>query len=279
MNQANELFHYRLSQPASSVLPGAHAGKLLGAGQLFKRHEALLASPDPRRIDLRASLLDPFQQYRVRVFQQPSKLSVYVVVDLSASMRHQLAHISQFVWSAAQSAVQLGDDFGFIGCGETLHPHWILPARSALRPVQELLVRLQGLQALTHAESLTHVNSLLPNKRSLLFLVSDGHFSLQRLPAILQPLARHAVVPMIWWHSAEINHLPEWGLVRLQDAENRRSRTLLLRPALKQRIIQAYEQRKTLLRQGFRAFGMEPLFLTDAYQAADVNRYFQQHSL
>ncbi len=55
MTQAIESFHYRLAHPGYSVFPGAHPGQMVGSGQLFKRHEPLLASPDPRRIDLRAS--------------------------------------------------------------------------------------------------------------------------------------------------------------------------------------------------------------------------------
>jgi hypothetical protein len=67
--------------------------------------------------------------------------------------------------------------------------------------------------------------------------------------------------------------------VRFKDAESRRSRTLLMRPVLKQRIIQAFEQRRLQLRQCFRAFGMEPLFLSNDYRADTLNRYFQQQAL
>lgn len=279
MNQAIASFHYRLAQPGVSVFPGAHPGRMVGGCQLFKRHEPLLASPDPRRIDLRASLLDPFQQYRVRVFQQHSQLTVYVIADLSASMVGKLPALGDFVLSAAQSALQLGDRFGFIGCGTNLDQHWLLPAGAAMPPVRELVKRLPAFRGQSAADSLAQIAPLLPARRCLLFLVSDCHFSLCRLQAILQPLTRHAVVPMVWWEPAEYAGLPDWGLVRFRDAENRRSRTLFMRPNLKQRIAQVFEQRRRQLQHSFRAFGMEPLFLTGAYRAESLTRYFQRQAL
>lgn len=279
MNKPIESFHYRLAHPGYSVFPGAHPGQMVGSGQLFKRHEPLLASPDPRRIDLRASLLDPFQQYRVRVFQQHSKLSVYVIADLSASMTDKLPAVAELVLSAAQSALQIGDHFGFIGCGHAIDHQWLLPAGPAMQPVRELVNRLQGLRDQTSADSLSQVAPLLPHKRCLLLLVTDSHFSIKRLQAILQPLTPHAVAPIVWWHTNEYSDLPDWGLVRFKDAESHRSRTLWMRPVLKQRIIQAFEQRRQQLRQCFRAFGMEPLFLNNDYRADTLNRYFQQQVL
>jgi uncharacterized protein (DUF58 family) len=279
MTQAIETFHYRLARPGYSVFPGAHPGQIVGNGQLFKRHEPLLASPDPRRIDLRASLLDPFNGYRVRVFQQHSKLTVTVVADLSASMTVRLTMLADFLLSAAQSALQLGDSFGFIGCGPRLDHRWLLPASPAMQPVREMSRRLINLRADGSADSLSRIAPLLPKRRSLLFLVSDCHFSLTRLRTILQPLTSHAVVPVVWWDAAEYQDLPEWGLVRFKDAESRRARTLLMRPDLKQRIIQSFEQRQAALRQTFRSFGMEPMFLSDAYRAESMTQYFQQHIL
>ncbi len=279
MNQPITSFHYRLKQPGISVFPGTHPGRMVGSGQLFKRHEPLLASPDPRRIDLRASLLDPFLQYRVRVFQQHSQLSVYVVADLSASMAGKLPALGDFVLSAAQSALQLGDSFGFIGCGRTPDHRWLLPAGLSMQPIRQLVERLRLFPGHSTANGLQHIAPFLPGRRCLIFLVSDCHFALDRLRAILQPLTPHAVVPMVWWDTAEFSALPEWGLLRLRDAESRRSRTLLMRPVLKQRIIAAFEQRRQQLRHTFRGFGMEPLFLSDAYRADAMNGYFQQYPL
>ncbi|MGY6277887.1 DUF58 domain-containing protein [Methylomonas sp. MgM2] len=272
-------FHYRLAHPGYSLFPGAHPGQMVGSGQLFKRHEPLLASPDPRRIDLRASLLDPFGDYRVRVFQQHSKLAMYAVADLSASMAGKMPAVADFVLSAAQSALETGDSFGFIGCGPNLERRWLLPAGQSMQAVREMTQRMRAFRAQGRADSLSQISPLLPARRSLLFLLSDWHFPLITIKRILQPLTPHAVVPLVVWGEAEYTGLPEWGLLRFKDAENGCGKTLLMRPELKRRIVQAFEQRKRLLRQTFRGYGMEPLFFSGAYRADLMTRYFQQHAL
>ena len=284
MSNTIETFQYRLAHPGYSVYPGAHPGQLIGSGQLFKRHEPLLASPDPRRIDLRASFLDPFNSYRVRVFQQHSKLSVYVIADLSASMAYRgaqckLKTLADFVLSAAQSALQNGDSFGFIGCGQKLENRWLLPAGSSLEPVRKLIGQFEALPTHDTADSLLLLTPFLPPRRSLLFLVSDCHFSLARLRQILQPLTPHAVVPLVLWDEKEYADLPNWGLVRFKDIENRGFRTLFMRPTFKQRIIQAFQQRRELLQHAFRSYGMEAVFLSGAYRPELLTRYFQQQML
>lgn len=279
MSKAVPSFHYRLAHPGYSVFPGAHPGQTVGGGQLFKRHEPLLASPDPRRIDLRASVLDPFQHYRVRVFQQHSKLAVYVIADLSASMRGKLPLLADFVLSAAQSALECGDSFGFIGCGPSLDRRWLLPASQTLQPARDLAIRLTDYQAHGKADSLQRAATLLPARRSLVFLVSDCHFDPASLRKLLRPLTPHAVVPMVAWDEAEYRRLPEWGLARFKDAENGRERTLLMRPDLKRRIVQAFEDRREQLRRIFRAFGMEPIFFSGSYRAEAMDHYFLRHAL
>lgn len=140
-------------------------------------------------------------------------------------------------------------------------------------------LRLAQWQPNGTADSLQQISPLLPTRRSLLFLVSDCHFSLIRLRQILQPLTSHVVVPLVWWDAAEYQDLPEWGLVRFKDAESRYARTMLMRPYLKQRIIQSFEQRRIALTDTFRSFGMEPLFFSGEYRAETMTQYFQQHPL
>jgi len=84
----NTVFYYRKSAQYN-VFPGANAGKTEGNGLLFKQHKPLISAPDLRHIDLRASMLNPFSQYQVKSFQQQSRLDVFLLADLSASMGYQ----------------------------------------------------------------------------------------------------------------------------------------------------------------------------------------------
>jgi len=275
-----ETLHYRLPWQSSSVYPGAHPGQMIGAGQLFKRHEPLIASPDPRRIDLRASVLDPFSSYRVRVYQQQSSVNVYLIADMSASMGYadKQQTLIRFLLTAAHSAFDYGDKFGFIGCTDRIEHCWLLPASHHFGRVSALAKQLESLTFTGSANGLQNAAAFLPAERSLVFLLSDCHFPLPQLRAILGSLQAHDVIPLVLWNQHEYTTLPNWGLISFQDMENHATRTLFMRPALRQKIIAAYQQRQQDLKHIFRAFGNEPLFITEGYSTQTINRHLQQRA-
>jgi uncharacterized protein (DUF58 family) len=277
-------FIYRLGQPSTHVYPGAHPGRLTGAGQLFKAHVPLMANPDTRRIDLRASLLNPFQSYWVKVFQQHSQTTLYMIADLSGSMGIEgqssvMQVMSQFMLSAALSAYQTGDRFGFIGCDTGISSKWHIPAGHHWGIVQKMAGQLADSNPVGTSSGLLKTPALISSQNALIFLVSDFHFDLAVLKALLPQLNKHAVVPVVLWNDVAYSDLPEWGIVKFKDKENGVTRTLLMRPAFKKRIIDAFAQRKADLQQCFRSLGTEPLFITQGYQAETVTRYFQARAL
>jgi uncharacterized protein (DUF58 family) len=273
-----ETLLYRLPWQSSAVYPGAHPGQMIGAGQLFKRHEPLVASPDPRRIDLRASVLDPFTTYRVRVYQQQSTANIYLLADMSASMGYtdKKQTLLQFLQTAANSAFSYGDKFGFFGCNDHIEHRWMLPASQQSGRVPTLLKQLERHTFTGNANGLQRAVAFLPSRRSLVFLLSDCHFPLYQLRAVLGSLQGHDVIPLVLWNQDEYATLPNWGLISLQDMENNATRTLFMRPALRQKIIAAYQQRQDDLKNIFRAFGNEPLFITERYSTQTINRHLQQ---
>jgi uncharacterized protein (DUF58 family) len=281
MSIAPDIFRYRPARPVAGVFPGAHPGQMVGGGQLFKRHEPLIASPDPRRIDLRASVLDPFGGYRVRVYQQKSTLDVYLIADLSASMSfsgrsNKQRVLVDFLLSAAGSAFSYGDNFSFIGCGRQFEQRWLVQGCRQMGRIRALANQLQSHVFAQGSESLPETARFLPASRALVFLLSDFHFGADRLHSLMHALSRHDVVPLVLWDSAEYLDLPPWGQIKYQDMENGSLRTLFMRPALRRKIVLAYEQRRRQVQQAFRAFGAEPLFFDGHYQAAHVDHYFQK---
>ncbi|MEI9901029.1 MAG: DUF58 domain-containing protein [Hyphomicrobium sp.] len=75
---------YRL--PWRHARAGVHRSKLEGSGGFFRDVVPLVRSPDPRRLDLRISARDPFGGLHVRRFEHKAAVTVYVLVDVSASM-------------------------------------------------------------------------------------------------------------------------------------------------------------------------------------------------
>ncbi|MBT9097936.1 MxaS protein [Methylovulum psychrotolerans] len=274
-----QLFQYRLSVPSHRLFPGGHRGLRTNNGQLFNRHEPLMAHPDPRRIDLRASVLDVSGTYKVRAYRQPSVFDVVVLADMSASMGQtgqtpQQTIMLDGIRSIAQSAFSYGDRFSFIGCGASTEKPWLLGNCRHLGRLQAFVRQWQ--QHRLTATSLCWQPALphLPLQRSLVFILSDFHFNAVQLKTLLQALARHDVVPLVLWQAEDYLNLPNWGLVNYQDAESGSMRTLFMRPVLRQKILQAFAQRRQDLQQLCRSYGNEPLFLTDGFNPMQLQRYF-----
>ncbi len=278
------VFYYRI--PAQqSVFPGAHPGRFVGNGQLFKHYMPLISSPDLRHIDLRASVLDPFENFQIKAFQQHSQLNLFLIADLSTSMSYQGEHNKQQVLadclvSISSSAYAHGDRFGFVGCGQKIETDLVIsPANQQQGHVTELAKRLAITRNQGHAKSFLQAANYLPSRASLVFLLSDFYLPMEIIQQQMQRLNQHTVVPLVLWDQQEYNNLPEWGVVKFADMEQKKTRTLFMRPALKQRIINAFEQRKQHLQNCFRAFGCEPLFLDKGYHAELMTHYFLQHAV
>ena len=198
----NEI-HYKIPWRATSSFPGYHSSQQKGGGLQFRNHVPLIDAPDPRRFDIRASLRDPFEQIRVRVYQQTSSISVYVIADLSASMgfkgeRSKMDILADFVASMSYSAYRTGDTFGFVGCADKTAKPWVLPPtlnRAAGLGLAEELRQFNPTGQ--NSEGLLDAAENLGSRRALVFLLSDFHFPLAFSTKLMATLAYHDVVTVM----------------------------------------------------------------------------------
>ena len=126
MTRIREL-HYRVAGAAVGLFPGHHRSRSGTSGFEFRGHAALQDAPDVRRLDLHASLRDPFGGWIVRLHSERKSIPVAMVADLSASMgfegaQRKLDVLADFAESLAWSAWRTGDSFGFVGCEERVLP-------------------------------------------------------------------------------------------------------------------------------------------------------------
>jgi len=275
-----EEFHYTIPWRASNPHPGGHASLQLGGGDEFAGLVPFAACPNPRQLDIRASLNDPFDQLTVRRFRQRSNIPVIVLADLSASMGFRgaadkselLARISA---SVAWSAYRHGDRFGFFGGDEILREELHIPPRYYKGGVPELYERLrQYPRGGRGSEGLMAAVQCLGKQRALLFLISDFHFSHDCLDGLMASLARHDVIPVVLWDSAEYERLPDWGLALIEDPETGQRRRLFMRPTLKTQLARRYAERREELSERFRRQGRAPFFVIDRFDADALTRYF-----
>src|SRR5699024_8720540 len=77
---------WRLGRRQPGHHEGAHRGRMRGSGDSFADIAPLLAYPDPRRLDIRRSLTDPFGGFFVRRFERRTDIALYILLDGSASL-------------------------------------------------------------------------------------------------------------------------------------------------------------------------------------------------
>lgn len=272
-------FHYRTGWRTAGTRPGSHPGRLAGSGQLFRQLAPLLAQPDPRRLDLRASLTDPFETWWVRLYQQRSAIAVQVLADLSGSMGYRgthpkLAVLADFIEALAVSVYRAGDTLGVRAAADRIYRELSLPPARQPGPAFQLAQRLRRFRPPgVGCSALLEAARSLPGRRSLVLVLSDFHFPLSFAKQLLAALARHDVVPVVLWDPAEA--LPEAsGLARLVDLEGGGARLLMLRPALRQRLADNIRDRRARLIALCRKHGREPLLLPDGFDPHRVSRYF-----
>ena len=272
--------HYRAGAPVLGHFPGHHRSTRGESGFEFHGHASMLDAPDPRRLDLHASLRDPFGDWRVRIYRQRMSIPVVVVADLSASMgfsgrARKLGVLADFVDSLAWSAWRTADSFGFIGCDSSVRADLLQPQSRARGAGAEIARKLRLLQPQGRdARGLLAAPRHLSRQRALLFLVSDFHLPLKLIVAVLEAFSLHEVVPTVLWDPLEFGLSSPRGLVRVIDPESGQQRLVWWRPALRARWEAAHAQRREALSQLFRSRRLKPLFLEGGYDADVVTRHF-----
>lgn len=273
-------FHYRVPRRSGGWRPGSHPGSSLGAGQEFVSHVSLYDRPDPRRLDLRASLREVRGDWLVRVNRQRVSVPVHVIVDVSSSMsfgapQSKLQVVADFVTALGQSAFRVGDALGMLAFDAHERNDLFVPALLS-RGVGEVMGSM-----LTSCESragsgegLEEAALHLAGRHGLIFLASDFHWPLDRLDGALDLLTHSYIVPVVVWDPAEIQPPTRDGLIPLRDVESGGRSTMWLRPSLRARWREAVERRRAELNSLFAARGIRPFYMSGEFDNEALSQYF-----
>ena len=279
MSAAQE-FHYRLPGRVAGHRLGSHPGSSLGAGQEFVSHVNLYDRPDPRRLDLRASLRNVRGDWLVRVYRQRVGVPLHVVIDVSSSMsfgarRPKLQVVAEFVEALGRSAFRVGDALGMLAFDAQARTDLFVPALLSRGMGSVMAGMLQRCQ--THAggiEGLEQTALYLVGREGLVFLVSDFHWPLDRLGNVLDLFSQTYLVPMIVWDPAEIAPPTRDAVAALHDAESGVRRTLWMRPKLRAQWHDAVAKRRSELDRLFAAQSLRPFYVSGAFDGEAMSRYF-----
>jgi len=276
-------FTYHVPWKSSSQHFGDHRGTQRGLGFEYRGNVSLVDYPDARRMDLRQTLRDPYEQVQVKLYNQDNTTPIYAVCDLSGSMQYRgmqrkLDKAKEIAASIAVSAFNAGDVFSFIAYGNEVLEDYTLPLSHHLHEALETIDRLSAHEnRRTSGDGIHGVAQYLSQNRGLVFWISDFHMPLPLIEQAMNTMSRHQVVPIVLWDTKEYRRLPRFGFGTLIDPETGMNRTVFFREALREKFQAAFEARRKALEDLFLKFDSQPLFMESEFSAEAMTQYFDQY--
>ncbi len=267
-----ETLRLAFARRLSGARPGAHRGRWAGSEGAFADLAPLARQPDPRRLDARRSIIDPFGEIQIRRFATPTVATVWVVADLSASLgatgatdRQALAAL---LAAALAGAARLAGDTAALAVAQGAEAETLFPPgrdrgqadafRAALSEIGPAGQGIDGLAALADA---------IPTRRALVFLISDFEFPPEALAEMLAAYDGHALIPL-WLRDSGleapaegIGRLPR--LVRLRDPETGVARSAVLTGRRVRAWARARAETRMALAATFHRLGRDPVEILD----------------
>lgn len=165
------------------ALSGMHRASLHGSSVEFAEHREYIHGDELRHVDWKAyAKLD---RYYVKQFEQESQLTVYLVLDASASMGFRggsgvskLEYAGILLAALAYLVIQQQDKVGLVACGDRAI-ETLVPPRARGSHLHDLLGVLDGLLKRggagdeSPAAALARIAELTRRRRALVVLASD----------------------------------------------------------------------------------------------------------
>lgn len=276
------LLEYKVKWKPSGHRPGANQGLVAGIGDHLRSLVLLRDHPDPKRLDLRASLRDPFSQLWVRDFYLNTALKLIVLVDFSASMGFvgKVSRKSVMIDIASQlamSAYKASDAFGLYAGNEKVLKELMLPPKvnkSAWLWVKQKFEALQP--SGKTVDGLINIAGTLPRDTCLVFVISDFRWQPGKIETLFEKIGRHDVVPILLKDPYEDEHLPKNGIAILRDVETNQTRYVWMREKLRLSIQHIRNRHQHHLTNITRNYGAKPFVVSGEFEPAKLTKYFME---
>ena len=275
-------FTYQIPWKSSSIHFGEHRGTQRGLGFEFKGNVPLIDYPDARRVDLRQTLRDPYEQVQVKLFNQDNTTPIFAVCDLSSSMQfkgktRKLDLAKEIAASIAYSAFETSDVFSFIGYNQHVIETLTVNLSHHVHQSLELIEQLSEYTKMrVGSEGILEVAQYLSVHKSLVFWISDFHMPITLIEQALNSMSAHQVIPVVLWDDQEYKKLPKFGFGNMIDPETGLNRTIFFRETVREQFEAAFAARKQDLEKLFASFDSQAIYLSGKYDPEVMSQYFEQ---
>ncbi|MDI1298556.1 DUF58 domain-containing protein [Methylotenera sp.] len=275
-------FYYQVPWKSSSIHFGEHRGTQRGLGFEFKGNVPLIDYPDARRVDLRQTLRDPYEQVQVKLFNQDNTTPIFAVCDLSSSMQfkgqgRKLDLAKEIAVSIAYSAFEKSDVFSLIAYNKHVIDDLTLSLSHHVHQSFEVIAQLGEYKKMrVGSEGILEVPEYLSQNRGLVFWISDFHMPMPMIEQALNAMSAHQVIPIVMWDEHEYKKLPKFGFGNMIDPETGLNRTIFFREAIRVQFEEAFAERKQALEALFTRFDSQAIYISGEYDPDVMSHYFEQ---
>ncbi len=221
------------------ALSGMHRASVHGSSVEFAEHKEYSPGDELRHVDWKAyAKLD---RYYVKQFEQESQLTVYLVLDASASMAFGSDGLSKLEYGGlclaalAYLVIQQQDKVGLVACGDR-RIETLVPPRARTNHLHDLLAVLEGVITKggtgdeSPAAALGRIAELSRRRRALIVLATDLFDTDDKtLAAVAQLRAQRHDVSVLHLLDPHELEFPYEGLTQFESLENQHK--LLVNPA------------------------------------------------
>jgi uncharacterized protein (DUF58 family) len=205
-------------------MAGQYQSVFKGRGMSFDEVRQYMAGDDPRTIDwnVTARTGEPY----VKTYVEERELTVLIMVDMSGSMAFGTVRDEKRVVAArlaammAFSAIKNGDRVGLVAFTDTVE-RYVPPQKGrkhVMRIIDEIL-RFDPVGSGTDLGEALQFVGRVQRRKAVVFLISDFLDTGYERPLHVAA-RRHDLIPLTVVDPAE-EHLPDLGLLFLEDAEGR----------------------------------------------------------
>jgi uncharacterized protein (DUF58 family) len=225
------------------ALSGLHRAAVHGSSVEFAEHKEYSPGDELRHVDWKAyAKLD---RYYVKQFEQESQLTVYLVLDASASMAFgggglpKLEYAGLTFAALAYLVIQQQDKVGLITCGDR-SLETLVPPRARTTHLHDLMAVLESILSRggngdeSPAAALTRIAELTRRRRALIIVASDLFDTDDRtLPLLAQLRAQRHDISVLHILDPHERQFPYDGLTQFNSLESQNK--VLVNPAVVRR--------------------------------------------
>ena len=235
--------------------------------------------PDLSSIDIKNSITDPYEDIFVKTFNLNNPINLVALCDISSSMfamKENNSLIKQLSKLIASSAVEHGDMFSMICYNDAIKNNLFLEPCNNVHNINQWIDDLVFSDTRSTSENLSDIVQKVPNEKSLVFWISDFHYSYERIDTMIEQLSNHHVIPVHLSTEQEIKRLPNYGFTNFMDSELNVEREIFLRPKIKDKLLSDYKEGKEKIFQIFAKNQLMHLELNNGIDMNVIQQYFMR---